>query len=209
MTVPLLRVEQLTPEAFSPYGWVLGKRLSASAEDPLFQSESLSMWCEHLFDAGTANETEILWASFGDKSDLVQQLEVRRLTQEAMVPLTGSLIQIVAFSQATRIPEMSSLRAFEIPVGMGTCIRPWCWHATRTLSGPTTAFMLSRRSTSFDLIVHLHTGAPLSESASIPICTHRLVTSTPLNQGSDGTLRNDATNQTSSVAKETAAYLVS
>ncbi|WP_346778375.1 ureidoglycolate lyase [Paraburkholderia sp. Tr-20389] len=177
MSIPHLHVEPLTPESFAPYGWVLGKRSSTPCEEPHFESQELSIWREHLFDAGIVNDTEVLWVSFGDSSDVVSALEARRLTQQVIVPLTGPLILILAAPQATRVPDMDSLRAFEIPIGMGTCIRPWCWHATRTFSGEATALMLSRRSTSFDLIVHLHTGAPLSESTRIPIGPHRLVAS--------------------------------
>ncbi|MBN3858584.1 ureidoglycolate hydrolase [Paraburkholderia sp. Ac-20340] len=180
MSIPLLYVEPLTPEAFAPYGWVLGKQSTTSGEDPYFQSQSLSIWREHLFDAGMANETEILWTWFGDPSDLVQQLEARHLTQQAIVPLTAPLIQIVAASEPTGHPNMNSLRAFEIPVGMGICIRPWCWHTTRAFGGTATALMLSRRSTSFDLIVHLQTGSPLSESTRVPVCPRRVVHSSNL-----------------------------
>ncbi|MEM5346145.1 ureidoglycolate lyase [Paraburkholderia azotifigens] len=175
MSIPLIHVEQLTPESFSPYGWILGKRAPMSCEEPSFQSRSLSIWREHLFDAGSVNDTEVLWATFGESSDVVSELEARRLTQQVTVPLTAPLILIVAAPQTTRVPDMDSLKAFEIPIGMGICIRPWCWHTTRTFSGEATALMLSRRSTSFDLIVHLHTGAPLSESTRIPIGPHRIV----------------------------------
>ncbi|SIT44919.1 conserved hypothetical protein [Paraburkholderia ribeironis] len=175
MSIPLISVEALTPDAFAPYGWVLGRRTTTSSDDPYFQSQTLSIWREHLFDAGEANETEILWTSFGDDSELVQRLEARHLTQQVTVPLTAPLIQIVATSEPTQVPNMTSLRAFEIPVGMGTCIRPWCWHTTRALAGPATALLLSRRSTSFDLIVHLHTGSPMSESTRIPICPRKVV----------------------------------
>lgn len=110
MSIPLISVEALTPDTFAPYGWVLGKRTTTSGDDPYYQSQSLSIWREHLFDAGEANETEILWTSFGDDSELVQQLEARHLTQQVTVPLTAPLIQIVATSEPTRVPNMTSLR---------------------------------------------------------------------------------------------------
>jgi ureidoglycolate lyase len=40
-----------------------------------------------------------------------------------------------------------------------------------------TCLMLTRRSTTYDLVVHLQTGAPACESAIRSIATHRLVDS--------------------------------
>ena len=54
-------------------------------------------------------------------------------------------------------------------------MRPHCWHATRVLQGESTCLMLTRRSTTYDLVVHLETGAPACESAIKPISTHKLV----------------------------------
>jgi ureidoglycolate lyase len=54
-------------------------------------------------------------------------------------------------------------------------MRPHCWHATRVSQGESTCLMLTRRSTTYDLVVHLETGAPACESAIKSIPTHRLV----------------------------------
>lgn len=178
MTFPRLTIDPLTSEAFTPYGWVLGKPLSKTDEAPFFQSDSLSIWREHLFDTGAPNETEILWSRVTEGNNVIRQMETRRLTQQVTVPLTGSLIQIVAAAQPGGGLSTNSLRAFEIPVGMGTCLRPGCWHSTRALAGTVTAMMLSRRSTTYDLLVHLHTGSPTSESATMHISPHRIVAAT-------------------------------
>jgi ureidoglycolate lyase len=44
-------------------------------------------------------------------------------------------------------------------------MRPGCWHATRVLASEATCLMLTRQSTTADLIGHLTAGHPLAESA--------------------------------------------
>ena len=172
---PLLTVEQLTPESFSPFGWVLGKAMTTAGDEPFFKGATLSMWREHLFDTGAPNETEIVWGNFSNNNPIVRTLEKRLLTQQAVVPLTGSLIQIVAASNESGGPDTGSIRAFEIPIGMGTFVRPGCWHAIRVSKGEVMALLLSRQSTTYDLIVHLHTGCPATESSRKSIVPCQLV----------------------------------
>ncbi|SIT50942.1 conserved hypothetical protein [Paraburkholderia piptadeniae] len=185
MTVPLLTIERLTSDAFLPYGWVLGEPPGEQSDVPYFESSALKRWHAHLFETGTPNEVEILWTRIGDDNPFVRTLETRLLTQEVVVPLTAPLIQIVAAPLTSRLPDMRSLRAYEIPVGLGTCIRPGCWQATRVLAGRTTALMLSRRSTTFDRVVHLHTGAPTAESSEMPIWPHKIATRSPAAEAED------------------------
>ena len=78
--------------------------------------------------------------------------------------LTGPVIHIVAASLHDGEPDLNSLRAFEIPVGRGLCMRPDIWHATRVYEREATCLMLTRPSTTHDLVVHLKTGAPACES---------------------------------------------
>ncbi|WP_423760409.1 ureidoglycolate lyase [Burkholderia sp. NLJ2] len=164
-----LTVEELTPESFSPFGWVLGKAMDSTADVPFFKDATMSMWREHLFDTGAPHETEIVWSNFSDDGAIVRTMETRLLTQQAVVPLTGPLIQIVATSNDAGGPDIDSIRAFEIPIGKGTCVRPGCWHAIRVSEGEVMAFLLSRQSTTFDWMVHLHTGCPAAESLMKPI----------------------------------------
>jgi ureidoglycolate lyase len=149
--------------------------MKTTADEPFFKGATLSMWREHLFNTGAPNETEIVWGSFSDDNPVVCTLETRLLTQQAVVPLTGPLIQIVAASNEFGSPDTESIRAFEIPIGMGTCVRPGCWYAIRVPKGEVMAFLLSRQSTTFDLIVHLHTGCPTAESSTKPIVPRQVM----------------------------------
>jgi ureidoglycolate lyase len=171
---PSLAIQPLSAEAFNAYGWMLGKPLKTDGDAPAYTSPASDFWREHLFDTGATGETEVLWVKYRNADETVASLEAHWLTQQAIVPLTAPIIQIVATSTEGGQPNMESLRAFWVPQGEGVCMRPHCWHATRVLDGESTCLMLTRRSTTYDLVVHLETGAPACESAIRPIPTHRL-----------------------------------
>jgi ureidoglycolate lyase len=182
-TATPLTIQALTAGAFEPYGWMLGKPFpedravpsAVPSEVPSFTSPSSDFWREHLFDAGLSGDPEILWVRYRDCDAEVMKLEAHWLTEQAVVPLTGPLVQIVATSTPDGHPDLESLAAFKVPVGEGICMRPRCWHTTRALQDEVTCLMLTRRSTTFDLAVHLLTGAPAGESAIRQIPPYRLV----------------------------------
>lgn len=170
-----LTVQALSADAFATYGWMLGKPLPSGGDIPSYTSPSSDFWREHLFDTGSTGETEVLWVKYRNNEEVVDSLEAHWLTEQAIVPLTGPVIQLVAASTPDGRPDVDSLQAFLVPVGEGICMRPRCWHATRVLQNEVTCLMLTRRSTTYDLVVHLVTGAPASESGISPIAAHRLL----------------------------------
>lgn len=160
----LLYVQPLTVDAFRPYGWILGTvRLDGSI--PAYSSVEIDFWQEHVFTSGVGGETEILWVSYKNRQRAVSNLEVHRVTQQAIVPLTGEIIHIVAGSRQDGSPDTDSMSAFRVPVGEGICMLPGCWHTTRVDAAEVTCLMLTRRSTTVDLIAYLNGGSSLSESA--------------------------------------------
>ncbi len=172
--IPSLTIEPLSAAAFNAYGWMLGKPLKNDGHAPAYISPASDFWREHLFDTGVTGETEVLWVKYRNADETIASLEAHWLTQQAIVPLTAPVIQVVATSTEGGQPDMESLRAFWVPQGEGVCMRPHCWHATRVLRGESTCLMLTRRSTTYDLVVHLETGAPACESAIKSIPTHKL-----------------------------------
>ncbi|MFT4268978.1 MAG: ureidoglycolate lyase [Xenophilus sp.] len=162
----LIPIVALTPEAFAPYGWVLGAPPAPGAAVPAFLHPATDFWRTHLFDTGAGGEPEFLWVRYRDNSTDIGTLEVHHLTEQAIVPLTGGILQIVALGAAPGDqPAPEALRAFRVPVGLGICMRLGCWHTTRVDSDEVTCLMATRRSTTVDLIGHLAQGQPARESA--------------------------------------------
>jgi ureidoglycolate lyase len=161
----LIEVEPLTADSFRPYGWLLGKAIRLDGSIPAFRNAETEFWEEHLFDPGVGGETQVLWVIYRNRRREVASLEVHRLTQQAVIPLTGEIMQVVAVSGEDGAPDMRSLRAFLVPVGEGICMRPGCWHATRVECEDVKCMMLTRRSTTGDLVAYLTGGSLLCESA--------------------------------------------
>ncbi len=107
----------------------------------------------------------MLWVTYRNRERTVTSLEVHRLTQQAIVPLTGDIIQVVAGSRQDGSLDHGGMSAFRIPVGQGICMRPGCWHSTRVDAAEVTCLMLTRRSTTVDLVAYLTGGSSLLESA--------------------------------------------
>jgi ureidoglycolate lyase len=169
-----LPVYDLTDDAFKPYGWMLGKPIPQGNGVPLFTNDATDFWQEHVFNTGAGGDAEVLWVNYRSASADIASLEKHLLTQQAIVPLTGSIIQVVARSAADGSPDLSTLAAFHVAQGQGVCMRPGCWHATRVADTEVTCLMLTRRSTTVDLIQHLTTDAAVTESAITPIPLARL-----------------------------------
>jgi ureidoglycolate hydrolase len=167
-------VEPLDAARCAPYGWMLGKPVPVDGDVPAFRSAPSDFWREHLFDTGAAGQTEVLWVKYRNSDESIESLELHRLTQQAIVPLTAPVIHIVATSTQHDAPDLASIRAFSIPVGTGLCMRPNIWHATRVSGQESTCLMLTRPSTTVDLVIHLKTGAPACESVIRAIETRRL-----------------------------------
>ena len=168
-----LPVEPLDMDRCAPYGWMLGKPVSRCDEGPAFTSPASDFWREHLFETGAPGETEVLWVVYRSDDATVASLERHHLTQQAIVPLTAPVVHVVATSKDDGSPDLATLRAFGIAPGQGLCMRAKTWHATRVRGGEATCLMLTRPSTTIDLVVHLKTGAPACESVLQPIGARR------------------------------------
>ena len=165
----LIDVRELTAESIRSYGWLLCNAFPEDSTIPSFQNAETSFWQEHIFDPGGGGQTELLSVVYRNTRRTITSLEVHRFTQQAVIPLTGSITQVVSSSLADGSPDIGSLLAFRVLVGGGICMRPGCWHATRVDSREAHCLILTRRSTTADLIAHLTTGSLLSETEIVPI----------------------------------------
>lgn len=169
-----ISVEAITPEAFAPFGWMLGKPFPVAEHAVAYGTADNGFWHEHIFDPGIGGEHEVLWVTYNVSDPTVDRLELHRLTQQAVVPLIGSIIQVVALSDAAGNPDLATVKAFILSPGIGICMQPNTWHATRTTGTDATCLMLTRRSTTVDLVDHLARGAPAVETRLLDIDKIRL-----------------------------------
>ena len=113
----------------------------------------------HDFDPGEGGATEVLWVTYRPRALVVSSLEVHWDTQQAVVPLgSASIIQVLCPSKSdgSKDPDLENIGAWLIQPGQGICMMPGCWHATFAMDQEATALMLSRRSTTLDLVEQLH-----------------------------------------------------
>lgn len=169
-----LRIENLTETAVIPFGWMLGKPFPTGSDAAAFCSPGSDFWHEHIFSPGDDGETEILWVKYRQADPAVARLEMHYLTQQAVIPVSGRIIQVVATALPSGEPDLATLRAFAIEPGQGICMKPGTWHATRTTGGESTCLMLTRRSTTADLVRHLNHGTAAAESRLADIAQFRL-----------------------------------
>lgn len=161
-----LPIEPLSPAAFAPYGVMLGRPYDATAPAPAFTNVNTDFWHQHAFETGSGGRTEVLWVNYRRCDGRIDTLEVHHLTQQAIVPLGSTgVVHVVARSDAQGAPDLGTLRAFDIAPGQGVCMQPGCWHATQVEAGEATCLMLTRDSTTVELVAHMQHGAPADESA--------------------------------------------
>lgn len=168
-----IEVQPLTTDKFRPYGWLLGKATPLPSEITSFSNANITFTEEHIFDPGVHGETQILWVTYRQSCRKLQSLEVHRLCEQAVIPLTGEITQLVAGSHKDGSLNISTLIAFRVPIGVGICMRPGCWHTTRVDEHEVKCVMLTRRSTTIDLAAHL-TGQSILSESSITIIDREL-----------------------------------
>jgi ureidoglycolate lyase len=166
-----LPIESLSEESFAPFGWMLGRGFPPGA-DPLGVAHPLTdFWHEHDFDTGPGGATEVLWVDYRKADFQAQALEAHWLTEQAVVPIRGgALIQVLAPTlEGQQRPDTARARAFLIEPGQGICMRPGAWHTSLVLAPTVTCMMLTRRSTTRDLVNHLRHQAPARESSVVQL----------------------------------------
>lgn len=174
---PQVVIEPLTADRFADYGEVLGLPIELTQEPNAYSFPTSDFWHSSDFDPGSGGQTEVLWVNYRDSSLTVRSLEAHWLTEQAIVPLTGgTLVHVVCTGlPGSRQPDISRLRAFRVAPGQGIKMSPGCWHASFAADAEVACLMLTRRSTTRDLVRHLRGDEEAAESA---ICEVTLVSLT-------------------------------
>jgi ureidoglycolate lyase len=111
----------------------------------------------HNFDPGLQGVAEFVWVQYKWHGTAVTHLECHRLTEQAIIPITGApIVQVVcpppADPMATNLrPELDQMKAFLLDGSKGVCMKPGCWHWQFPLVERATYLVVTRRSTTVDL----------------------------------------------------------
>ena len=165
-------IENLTPQAFSPFGEVLGVPFTDSNAAEVFSIPATDFWHAADFNPGEDGQAQVLWVNYRNASLTINALEVHWLTEQAIVPLNGgTLVHVVCPGhQDGPHPDLSRLRAFRVPAGLGVKMKPGCWHTSFVVDGDeVTCLMLTRQSTTSELIGHLRYQTAATETSIVSI----------------------------------------
>lgn len=167
----IVPVEPLSAAAFAPFGVMLGGTYPAGNTTTAYTHPGSDFWHVHDFDAGAGGRPEVLWVNYRDSSLQLRALEAHWLTDQAIVPLGNGLVHVVCLGRPDRptVPDLASLRAFEVPAGQGMCMRAGCWHASFVLRDQVTCMMLTRSSTTLELVAHLHGEVQATETSIVAL----------------------------------------
>lgn len=164
-----IRVQVLTPEAYAPFGWVLGAGFGPHNEE-FVESDASAFSHEHTFDPGEGGVPEVLWVNYIRKGQRLRHLESHLLTEQALVPVRGDpIVHVVCppskeLTEADYHPDIANLKTFILDGTQGVCMRRGCWHGVFPLVDRAVYVMLTRRSTTLDLIRARRNRTPPTET---------------------------------------------
>ncbi len=156
-------IHHLAADAFAPYGKVLDSTLQVDDSAPAFHSVSSSFYRAALFDPGDDGEVDLLWVTY-DRTEIPRTLESHLLAEQALIPISGSVVQHV------RRPDHrdGAVESFLIQPGQGIVMNRGCLHTTTSVSGKALCLMVSRVSTTQDLADSLGHGVEPTETVYGP-----------------------------------------
>lgn len=161
--VQMRALEIVTPTAqnVGPYGTLLGATPYPAGGGQVKSQR------QGLFSPGDKGTVEVVWVEYNNAAPLISRLEKHYLTEQAVAPLKGEIIQVLALSKPDGSPDPATLRAFRLAPGLGINMGQGVWHTTR--SHGSTVLMLSRSSTTDDILRARGDGKPLIETLMVDV----------------------------------------
>ena len=172
--MPTIRVEPLTAAAYAPFGYVLGERPAATQND-VTVGVIAAFWAERDFGVGPGGVTQFIWAVYAPSTPQTEHMESHRLTEQAIIPVTGKpILHLVAPpnadpSAADNVPDLSQAKAFLLDGTKGVVMARGTWHCHFGLVPETVYCVLTRRSTTDDILAGRLDNALMKETVLRPI----------------------------------------
>lgn len=151
-------------DAFLPFGRFIDVDSQLWTAEPRFHSTETAFASASLFDAGADGEVDLLWVTY-ERADRPRSFEAHRLTEQALIPILGSVVQHVFRKDWNN----GQIETFVVEPGQGIVMLKDCYHTTTSAGGRAVCLMVSRRSTTEDLATGLREDRPLIESHCIEV----------------------------------------
>jgi ureidoglycolate lyase len=173
-----IKIEPLTREAYAPFGWILGEMPDQDRQDSLrLDGEYITFWHERDFQVGVGGVVEFVWVHYKWRGFSIRRFESHRLTEQAMIPMKGApLVHVVCPppddpTVPDIAPDLDRMKAFLLDGSKGVCMRRGCWHEPQNFPvvGSVSALVVTRRSTTMDLLNADHSGVSSTETAVVEI----------------------------------------
>ena len=169
-----IRVEPLSAAAYAPFGHVLGERPAATQND-VTVGVVAAFWAERDFGVGPGGVTQFIWAVYAPTPPTADHMESHRLTEQAIIPVTGKpILHLVAPPNADpsapgTAPDLSRAKAFLLDGTKGVVMARGTWHCHFGLVPETVYCVLTRRSTTDDILAGGLDNARMQETVICPI----------------------------------------
>jgi ureidoglycolate lyase len=124
MPVVEIPLKRLTPDAFSPFGQIIGDRDAP----PVFEAPHLRSW---RLDFELDGRAELMAVRYIHQPFAFTALERHTAVTQSFIPLGDqpSVMVVAAPSGATEIPEPDDVHAFHVPGEVGIMLWRGTWHA--------------------------------------------------------------------------------
>jgi|LDZT01.1.fsa_nt_gi ureidoglycolate lyase len=120
-----IKVEELNRESFKPYGDII----DVPDTIPDSSNNELDLWCgisEVKIDEGVS---QFCWLNVKSKRPFIcNNFECHKSTSEAMIPISGQSIVLVANNSDSDLPVRDTTKAFFVNGRKGFNFKPNVWH---------------------------------------------------------------------------------
>lgn len=120
-----IKIEELNRESFEPYGDII----DLPDINPDCSNDELDLWCgisEVKIDQGVS---QFCWLNVKSKRPFIcNNFERHENTSEAMIPVSGQSIVVVAENSDSGLPARDTIKAFFINGTKGFNFKPDVWH---------------------------------------------------------------------------------
>lgn len=139
-----IKVQELTEEAFSPFGTVLGR---PESKQPDISDEIAEVWLgfSDLMGIGSVPGKQITYLGIHSRPEKNDKIEKHNTSAEAFIPLDGETILMVVSAEATNAdgtPDMSKCKAFLLDGSKGVLLKKSTWHAVPYLLSDSAGFLV-------------------------------------------------------------------